>query len=65
MSSIGNIQMLFVLLKFKNRFKFRNAFIKNLSTVQILLGYTKLESTVRYLGVEVEGTLELPETIYI
>ena len=35
---------------------------KNLRAVQILLGHTKLESTVRYLGVEVDDTLELSET---
>ena len=29
----------------------------NLRAVQILLGHTKLESTVRYLGVEVDDTL--------
>jgi site-specific recombinase XerC len=27
---------------------------KNLRAVQLLLGHTKLESTVRYLGIEVE-----------
>ena len=32
---------------------------KNLRAVQILLGHTKLESTVRYLGIEVEDALEL------
>ncbi|MEW6406067.1 MAG: tyrosine-type recombinase/integrase, partial [Chloroflexota bacterium] len=34
---------------------------KNLRAVQILLGHTKLESTVRYLGIEVEDALELAE----
>jgi integrase len=34
---------------------------KNLRAVQILLGHTKLESTVRYLGVEVEDALEIAE----
>ena len=34
---------------------------KNLRAVQILLGHTNLESTVRYLGVEVEDALELAE----
>jgi len=33
-----------------------------LRAVQILLGHTKLESTVRYLGVEVDDALELSET---
>ena len=33
----------------------------NLRAVQILLGHTKLESTVRYLGIEVEDALELAE----
>ncbi len=32
---------------------------KNLRAVQLLLGHTKLESTVRYLGIEVDDALEL------
>lgn len=35
--------------------------MKNLRAVQLLLGHTKLESTVRYLGVEVDDALELAE----
>jgi integrase len=38
---------------------------KNLRAVQILLGHTKLESTVRYLGVEVDDALEMSENIEI
>ena len=34
---------------------------KNLRAVQLLLGHTNLESTVRYLGVEVDDALELAE----
>ena len=34
---------------------------KNLRAVQLLLGHTKLESTVRYLGVEVDDALLLAE----
>jgi site-specific recombinase XerC len=34
---------------------------KDLRAVQILLGHTKLESTVRYLGVEVDDAFELSE----
>ena len=34
---------------------------KNLRAVQLLLGQTKLESTVRYLGVELEDALALSE----
>jgi integrase len=34
---------------------------KNLRAVQLLLGHTKLERTVRYLGIEVEDALELAE----
>ena len=34
---------------------------KNIRAVQLLLGHTKLESTVRYLGIEVEDALELSE----
>lgn len=33
----------------------------NLRAVQLLLGHTKLDSTIRYLGVEVEDALELSE----
>ncbi len=33
----------------------------NLRAVQILLGHTKIESTVRYLGVDVEDALNLSE----
>jgi len=36
---------------------------KNIRAVQILLGHTKLESTVRYLGVEIDDALELAERI--
>ena len=34
---------------------------KNLRAVQLLLGHKKLESTVRYLGIEVDDALELAE----
>lgn len=34
---------------------------KNLRAVQLLLGHTKLESTVRYLGIEVDDALEMVE----
>ena len=34
---------------------------KNLRAVQLLLGHTKLESTVRYLGIEVDDALEVAE----
>jgi integrase len=35
----------------------------NLRARQLLLGHTKLESTVRYLGVEVDDALELSEAL--
>jgi len=35
----------------------------NLRAVQILLGNTKLESTVRYLGIEVDDALNMAEQI--
>lgn len=35
----------------------------NLRAVQILLGHTKLESTVRYLGIEVDDALQIAEQI--
>ena len=34
---------------------------KDLRAVQLLLGHTRLESTVRYLGIEVEDALEIAE----
>ena len=35
----------------------------NLRAVQILLGHMKLESTVRYLGIEVDDALNIAEQI--
>ena len=35
----------------------------NLRAVQLLLGHTKLESTIRYLGIEVEDALDIAERI--
>jgi len=37
----------------------------NLQAVQLLLGHTKIESTVRYLGVEVDDALEIAEKVDI
>ena len=34
---------------------------RNLRVVQLLLGHSKLESTVRYLGIEVDDALEIAE----
>lgn len=34
---------------------------KNLRAVQLLLGHSKAESTVRYLGIEVDEALEMAE----
>jgi len=34
---------------------------KNLRAVQLLLGHTKLDSTVRYLGIELDDALEMAE----
>jgi len=36
---------------------------RQLTRCQLLLGHTKLESTVRYLGVEVDDALELSEAL--
>lgn len=33
----------------------------NLRAVQLLLGHTKIESTVRYLGIEVDDSLQISE----
>ena len=35
----------------------------NLRAVQLLLGHTKIESTVRYLGIEVDDALEIAEPV--
>lgn len=35
----------------------------NLRAVQLLLGHTKMDSTVRYLGVDLDDALYLSETI--
>ena len=35
----------------------------NLRAVQLLLGHTKLESTVRYLGIEVDDALSISEQV--
>jgi site-specific recombinase XerC len=35
----------------------------NLRAVQILLGHTRIESTVRYLGIEVDDALAIAEQI--
>ena len=35
----------------------------NMRAVQLLLGHTKLESTVRYLGVEVDDALSIAEQV--
>jgi integrase len=37
----------------------------NLRAVQLLLGHTKMDSTVRYLGVELDDALEISEGIEI
>ena len=38
---------------------------KNLRVIQLLLGHKKLESTVRYLGIEVDDALGISESIEV
>jgi hypothetical protein len=38
---------------------------KNLRAVQTATGHTKLESTVRYLGIEIDDALEMAEQTQI
>jgi len=37
----------------------------NLRAVQLLLGHTKIESTVRYLGIEVDDALAIAEQVHV
>ena len=37
----------------------------NLRAVQLLLGHAKIESTIRYLGIELEDALQLSEALEI
>jgi site-specific recombinase XerC len=39
--------------------------IKNLRAVQLFLGHAKIESTLRYLGIDVDDALELSEEMDI
>ena len=37
----------------------------NLRAVQLLLGHAKIESTVRYLGIEIDDAIEIAEKIEV
>lgn len=37
----------------------------NLRAVQLLFGHTKIESTVRYLGVEIDDALDIAEKVEV
>ena len=45
------------------RTKAAQIYTGNLRAVQLLLGHTKLESTVRYLGIEVDDALAISEQV--
>ena len=38
---------------------------RNLRAVQLLLGHTKIESTVRYLGIDVDDALVIAEQVTV
>jgi integrase len=37
----------------------------NLRALELLLGHTKIESTVRYLGIEIDDAIEIAEKIEV
>ena len=45
--------------------RFDLALVQNADAVQLLLGHTKVDSTVRYLGVELEDVLSISERLDI
>jgi hypothetical protein len=54
-----------VALVYKNKVALVYKKTGNLRACQLLLGHRKLESTVRYLGIEVDDALELSEQLEI
>ena len=61
--SSGSILLLMALTARRTKVALLYKKTGNLRACQLLLGHTKLESTVRYLGVEVDDALELSEAL--
>jgi integrase len=47
----------------KHGYRGLHRMLTNLRAVQLLLGHTKIESTVRYLGIEVDDALAIAEQV--
>ena len=62
-SKLGLIQLLMAHTMRRTKASLIYKRTKNLRAAQLLLGHTKLESTVRYLGIEVDDALAIAEQV--